>query len=260
MTAAPHQADRSPHPSTSVVLLAPELFATPPDLAALRTMLTQRHPRARLLVRLAAPTDLAAAEALARVGAQVELLVPAGMVLPPTGLRCARMPPGSSESDTDELALALSDVLLVDAHPPDVALVRLARQLEKQERAPGAKLPIPAGARRSIAHRLDPEQPGWHRVLRCFWGRWEQFYLELAAFNWQGRKHGGIARSREKLRACMLWHTWGHTPYFAPEGPGGWMDLVPDHAAVAVTSPIVAGFNRLDRSALHGSYIHRDLA
>jgi hypothetical protein len=260
MADVPNQAVPLRHPNTSVVLLAPELFATPPEQAPLQASLIQPHTRVRLLMRLATLTDLALAEALAQAGVAVELLVPAGMDLRSTALPLARMPPGSSESDTDELALALSDALLVGADPPDLPLVRLARKLKKPPLTPGEKPPAPTGARHSIAHRLDPEQPGWHRVLRRFWGRWEQFYLELAAFNWQGRKHGGIAKSRGRLRACLFGPAWQHTPYFAPEEPENWKDLAPDRAALDATSPIVASFDRLDRSALHGAYIHRDLA
>lgn len=182
------------------------------------------------------------------------------MTLPHTQLLTAQMPPGSTGSDTDELALALSDALLVGAASPDPALVQLARKLEKKLLVPGAKLPTAlTGTGRSIAHRLDPEQPGWHRVSRCFWGRPEQFLLELAAFNWQGRRHDGIAKSSSRLRACLPGRKWQHTPYFAPEHPKSWKHLALDRAAVADTRPIVASFNRLDRSALHGAYIHRDL-
>ena len=261
MPGAPNAVAVSRQPDTTVVLLAPELFATPPEHSVLHAMLTQLHPRARLLMRVAAPTDLATAEALAQAGVDVELLVPAGMTLPPTQLHTAQMPPGSADrnnSDMDELALALADALLVGSASPDPPLVQLARKLEKQLVVPGARLPSTlTGTQRSIAHRLDPEQPSWHRVLRWFWGRLEQFYLELAAFNWQGRKHDGIATSSHRMRACLLGSKWDHAPHFAPEQR--WKELALDRAAMADTSPIVARFNRLDRSALHGAYIHRDL-
>jgi hypothetical protein len=260
MTNAPNHAAPPQHPHTSVVLLAPELFPTPPDQPALHTTFTHPHRPTRLLVRLAAPTDLALAEALAHAGVAVELLVPAGMVLPPTPLPLARMPPGSTESDTDELALALSDALLADANPPDLPLVRLAHQLTKPLLTPGKQPAVPPGSRRSMTHHLDPEQSGWHRALRRYWGRWEQFYLELFAFNWKGRQHGGIATSSRRLRGCLFSRKWEHTPYFAPETPESWKDLAPDRAAIDPTTPIVATFDRLDRSALHGAYIQRDLA
>ncbi len=248
------------HPNTSVVLLAPELFVPPPDRTALQTSLAHPHGHLRLLIRLAAATDLPLAQHLAQAGIAIELLVPAGITLPPTDLPLAHMPPGSTDSDTDELALALADVLLVPANPPDLPLIRLADRLKKHLLTPGARSPA-LGVRRNIARRLDPETPGLHRCLRRFWGRWEQFYLELAAFNWRGYKHGGIARSRSRLRECLLGRAWPHTPHFAPEEPDNWKHLAPDRAALdPATSPIVASFDRLDRSALHGSYIHRDLS
>jgi len=259
MADVPNQAESPRHANTIVVLLAPELFATPPDRAGLQASLTRPHTRVRLLVRLAAPTDLVLAEALAQAGVAVQVLLPAGITLPPTTLPLARMPPGGSETDTNELALALTDVLLIAADPPDLPLVRLAKQLNKTFLTPGTELAARTGPGHSITHRLDPEQPGRHRLLRRFWGRWEQFFLELFAFNWQGREHGGIAKSRHKLRACLLGRAWEHTPYFAPEAPENWKDLAPDRAALDATSPVVASFDRLDRSALHGAYIHRDL-
>ena len=69
-------------------------------------MIRQRRTR---IVASVGPASRAPAMvlALAQAGVAVELLVPAGMDLRSTALPLARMPPGSSESDTDELALAL---------------------------------------------------------------------------------------------------------------------------------------------------------
>jgi hypothetical protein len=269
MAVAPNQPELPGRANTSVVLLIPELFATTPDHAALQVALSQQHTRFRLLVRLATRDDLDLAEALAQAGVAVEVLVPDGIAVRSTDLPLARMPPGSSETDTNELALALSDLLLIGSDSPDIPLIRLARDLKKPFITPETKLPPLAGVQHGIAHRLDPEQPGWHLLLRWGWGRLEQFCLELAAFNWQSptydrwqsSEHDGVAKSLGSLRACLPGWELNHKAYFAPEESGNnWKPLAPDRAALDTTSPLVASFDRLDRGALHGSYVHRDLA
>ena len=258
MTDAPNHDGLPPSAHTGVLLLAPELFATPPDPAALQASLTRAYPHVRLLLRPAAATDLALAETLARAGVAVEVLLPDGMAAPPTALTVARMPPGSLATDTDELALALSDGLLAEAILPDhLPLVRLAKKLNKPLVIPGGKPPPLAGSRHSATRWLDPGLPGWHRALQLVGGRTEQFALELCAFNWLGRDNDGIRESRKRLRACLPGRPWTHAPYFAP---ANWKDLAPDRAAVDDASPVVANFDRLDRSALYGAHIHRDIA
>jgi hypothetical protein len=98
-----------------------------------------------------------------------------------------------------------------------------------------------------------------HRWFRRVSGRLEQALLELAAFNWQGRRSGGFAKSRAKLKKCLYGKEWNRTPYFAP---GGWRGLAPDRAALDAPASIVTSFDRLDRSALHGvttrlDFVHR---
>jgi hypothetical protein len=257
MTDSSTQAGPCPQIVTNVVLLAPELFTTPPNPAALQGSLTGTDTPVRLLIRLATPTDMALAESLANAGVAVQVLVPAGLAAPSTTLPVARMPPGSSEAETNELALALSDILLAPETPPEVKLVRLARALNKPLVVPGEPPPPLPAPPHSITHHLDPEQPGLHSVPRRHWGRLEQFLLELAAFNWQGTRRNGIARSLHRLRANLFARSRTYTSYFAPDG---WAYFAPDRAARDPKSPIVAGFDRLDRSALYGAYIHRDLA
>lgn len=160
MEDVPNQAEPPRHANTSVVLLAPELFATPPDRAAMRASLIQPHTRVRLLVRFAASADLALAEALAQAGVAVEVLLPAGMTVPPTALPLARMPPGSSETDTNDLALALSDVLLAGgsagfaAGPPGP---------QTQQDVPHTRGKA-AGTDRRSAQRHPPPRPGTSRL------------------------------------------------------------------------------------------------
>jgi hypothetical protein len=85
-------------------------------------------------------------------------------------------------------------------------------------------------------------------------GRFEQFLLELFAFNWRGRKERGIAESWKRLRKC-IGLAWAPGSYFAPPS---WPAMEPDRS-VQEPSEIIACFDALDRSALYGSYIHRDL-
>nr|WP_294504182.1 hypothetical protein [uncultured Rhodopila sp.] len=256
MTESPNKTKPPRHPNTTVVLLAPELFLTPPDTAALIASLTQPHARVRLLVRLASEADMTLAEAVARAGVAVQVLVPADITPPPTALPLVRMPPDSGKEETNDLALALSDCLLVPADRPKRRLVGLAEELHKHFLVPGGQPPV-IHPHPSISHRLDPEQPGSRIPFPRVWGRVEQFLLELAAFAWRGPKRDGAAKSRRRLHACAFKAEWPHTPYFAPEG---WEDLAPDRDAQDTGRPIVAAFDQLDRSALYGSYIHRDLA
>jgi hypothetical protein len=256
MTDALNRSELSRHPGTSVVLLAPELFASSPDTAGLIDSLTQPHTRVRLLVRLAPDGDLTLPEALARAGVAIQVLVPAGITPSPSALPLVRMPAGSGNDETNDLALALSDCLLVPAELREERIVSLARALRKTFIVPGAELPA-IRSDPSISDRLDPDQPGPHRRFRRLWGRPEQFLLELAAFSWRGPTKDAAARSRDRLRECALGAEWEHEPYFAPRG---WQDLAPDRAALDAGRPIVAAFDQLDRSALFGSHKHRDLA
>ncbi len=256
MTDTPSQPELPRQPNTTVVLLAPELFEIPPDPAALIASLTRPHSRVRLLVRLAAAAGMSLPEALAKAGVAVQVLVPEGIAPPPTALPLICMPPGSGTDETNDLALALSDCLLVPAEPREEPVLTLARQLRKALIVTGTEPPV-IEPQPSSSDRLDPEQHGSRIRFQCFWGRPEQIFLELAAFGWRGRHDDGAARSRRRLRECAFGREWRHDPYFASKG---WQGLDPDRAALDPGRPIVAAFDRLDRSALFGSYKHRDLA
>nr|WP_294524520.1 hypothetical protein [uncultured Rhodopila sp.] len=265
MTNPPNRAELPRHPDTTVVLLAPELFGTtPPDTAALIASLTRPHLRVRLLVRLSNPGDLTLAEAVAKARIEVQVLLPAGMDVPATALPLAQMPSGSTEAQTNDLTLALADRLFVpeptSARPltkPVQDFLKLAADLHKPFIIPGAPALLHKERLRGVANGLDPERWFWLPPLRCLPGRPEQFLLELFAFNWKGRRHDGFAESKRKLRKCFSFKNWKNESYFAP---GNWKDVVTDRAAQDSSQPIVAGFDRLDRSALFGSRIHRDFA
>ena len=170
MTAAPNQADLALPAHTGVLLLAPELFAVPPDPALLQASLTRANPHVRLLLRPAAATDLTLAETLARAGVAVEVLLPDGLDVPPTTLTSARMPPGSTTTDTDELALALSDALLAGDSPKDLPACPSCQEAQQTARPAREKLTPLAGSHHTVTRRLDPRRPGWHRALRRICG------------------------------------------------------------------------------------------
>lgn len=158
----------------------------------------------------------------------------------------ADIPPG----DQIEFALALSDIVLtVGATEPQ--LVTAAKRLLKPVAALGDQLPeiyrYP-----SVTDGLDPEQPGWRSWGSSFFGRTEKVITELLAFGYHEK---GRAESRRQLKMCASLN-WKPQPYFAPEE---WKGLAPDQTAVDPSSTVVASFDAMDRSAVHGSRVHRDL-
>jgi hypothetical protein len=186
------------------------------------------------------------------------------MELPITALPLAQMPPGSTEAQTNDLTLALADRLFAPEPSSGSPLakplqdfLKLAADLHKPFIVPGEPSLLRKERLRGVSHGLDPEQWFWLPPFRCLPGRLEQFLLELFAFNWKGWCHGGFAESKRKMRRCLSLKGWKNESYFAP---GTWKELVPDHAARDFGQPIVDGFDRLDRSALFGSRIHRDFA
>jgi hypothetical protein len=255
-------------PNTKVVLLAPELFPNPLNHGALLATLKQRETNVRLLVRLAnppaeaqagVPADLSAIQALADAGIKVEILASANVAVPPTPLHVVQMPAGTSDEDTNALALALSDSVLVDAAPN---LIELARALNKPFVRPGESLPPIIGTDESLTSGLDPEDLPWsHRPGRFIWGRLEQCLLELAAFNWHG-----IIKSAQAFSGCIFTLSMPCGPSFPRESEDtetnddDWRHKIPDQAARDTNAAIVARFDRLDRSATYGAYKHRDIA
>ena len=160
-------------------------------------------------------------------------------------------PPGITATDQKEFALALADVVLVATASMQGKLVRLASELGKPLIVAGASLPaIPPLL--SATHRLDPEVPGWHAWGRGISGRLEQAIMEALAYNWLGGE-AGAGESRKRLGKCFA-AGWHPRPYFAPDA---WRDLTPDRS-IDERSKISVCFDELDRSALYGSYIHRD--
>ncbi len=237
-----------------MVLLLPELLDRDIDQAKLRATLVGAAMPIRVLLCFTDDKGGPLLEAVAALGLDVQLLLGPTVAAPETAAFTARALPGTSTSDLTELALAFSDIVLVASQPEPTALTRTIASLGKTTVVPGAPLrPINPP---DFLHRLDPDAAGWRRACgRKCCGRIEQAVLELLAFNWLGRAKDGIAESKKRLGKCFS-RGWKPNAYFAPDE---WKQLAPDRTALDASSKIVRWFEILDRSAVYGSYIHRDL-
>jgi hypothetical protein len=213
------------------------------------------------------PADFELAASLSWAGLAVEVLVnpgiepPADLVLDPA-VNVVRMPPGSRPQEVDEFALVLSDVVMTDPRSPkDIGLLGMADRQRKPLVAPGEELPALSVVSPDIAGRLNTEMPHWRYCFCHVFGRLEQFFQEAFAFNWRGKARHGFKYSCGRLKLSFL-PSWAkdHGPYFAPEDvTGDWRKRVPDRAAADGSALIVKRFNAMDHTALHGSFLHRDL-
>jgi len=235
-----------------VVLIAPEAMDGPADVALLRASLFSLSTPICVLLCMTEAADHALVAAVTGLEVETQVLLAPDVEAPTTSAVTLRAPPGTSASDQKEFALALADVVLVANTSVEGKLVRLAQDLGKPLVVVGA--PLPAIAPRASATRgLDPDEPG-HRWGRSIAGRLEQGIMESLAYNWLGGG-AGAAESRKRLRNGLSLK-WRPRPYFAPDA---WRDLAPDRT-ITDTSKIAVCFDALDRSALYGSYIHRDFA
>jgi len=245
--------------ATIVVLLLPEAMEDSHDANLLGKTLVDRSRSIRALLCLPAsqPGD-PLVTILDELGVETQILLGPGAKAPGGKALALSAPPDISEKDLKEFALALSDVVLmtrVSAHssPGKKLLAEATENLGKLTVAPGERMPdIPPTI--SVTRDLDPDVPGSHTWGRCSSGRLEQFLIEALAYNWSAPEKGSVAESRKRLRKCI--GPWRPGPYFAPDC---WRTLAPDPLAVADSSPIVTRYNALDRSAVYGSSIHRDL-
>jgi hypothetical protein len=236
-----------------VVLIVPEALGGLADAGLLRATLLGSLAPIRVLLCLAEAADHALAAAVAGLGVEMQILLGPEVEAPATSAFTLRAPPGTTASDLKEFALALSDVVLVAAVSVDGKFIRLAQDLSKPLIVAGAPLPAIAPLV-SVTRGLDPDEPDRHGWWPSITGRLEQSIMESLAYNWLGGE-AGAAESRKRLRSCLGFKWWPH-PYFAP---GGWRALAPD-PTINDTSKIGVCFDALDRSALYGSYIHRDYA
>jgi hypothetical protein len=236
-----------------VVLIEPEALSGLADARLLSATLLNSPASVRVLLCLAEAADHALVAAVIQTGVETQILLgPDVDESVPTAFTL-RAPPGTTATDQKEFALALTDVVLVAAASTQGKLVRLASELGKPLIVAGEPLPA-IRPLVSATHRLDPGVPGWHAWGRGIFGRLEQAVMEALAYNWFGGK-AGVAESRKRLGKCFT-TGWHPRPYFAPDA---WRDFTPD-PSIDEKSKISVCFDELDRSALHGSYIHRDFA
>jgi hypothetical protein len=249
---------RSPHatalrPPTLVVLLMPELLAHHHDVGKLRESLVRTDRSVRVLFRVATQDQLPSALEFGQGAIETQLLLGRG-ITPPAGLSAfACWPAGGTANELDEFAFAMADVVVVDPSKATAKRARRAKELGKPLIEPGDPLPF-MSAVDSVTQGLDPdaERPRWRG--RRFFGRPEQTMLELLAFDFSYSHPGGRAGSWERLRSC-LGRNWHPRAYFVS---ADCRDVAPDLAVIDPASSLVRHFEGLDRSALYGSYMHRD--
>jgi hypothetical protein len=242
---------RSADQEKIVVLLVPEALEGAADAEKLRATFASPSAPVRLLVCLAERVDDWLIKLLPELGVKAEILLAPELEKPTTSATVLQALPKMLPRDQLEFALALSDVVLRtpgSTHPVAITAQELAKPLI----APGEAVP-PLPPLFDIIHRLDPNRPGVHSLGHCGFGRLEQGLGELFAFDWLGGRKG-IADSCKRLRKC-LGAKWHPNPYFAPDK---WRELEPDKRGGDENAEMVVLFDELDRSALYGSYIHRD--
>lgn len=239
----------------TVVLIMPDVVSGFDDPELLRKTLVTTSAAVRVLLYLPDTAGHLLAARLAALPVDMEILLAPGVEPPATTAFFVHALPGTISQDQIDLALALSDVVLIAPAFTEGNLFKAAKRLEKPIIVPGGPLPANPPLR-NVTDGLDPDLPGWHSRGRRGFGRLEQAIIEVLAFAWMGWTRAGMAESRKKLKKCVG-SAWRPSSYFAPPG---WETLAPDQTAVAASSKIVACFDAMDRSASHGSYIHRDLA
>jgi hypothetical protein len=234
----------------TVVLLVPEALNGATDAEKLHATFASPSAPIRLLVCLTDSVDEWLIKLLPELGVEVQILLGQQLAKPAIGDLVLRALPNMLPRDQLEFALALSDVVLITPnsnHP----VAKTAQELAKLIIVPGDAVP-PLPPILDVTHHLDPNKPGWHSRGESVFGRFEQGIGESLAYNWLGGR-AGVAESRKRLRRCA--GAWHPNPYFAPDK---WRDLEPDTRGGEQNAEMVVLFDELDRSALYGSYIHRD--
>ena len=227
-----------------VVLLAPEILGDS-GLEALRDTVSPGSQKIRLLLRLAKPADQTLVARLATFHLPVQILLANGISLPEGIVDVAQMPPGTDETNLNNLALALSDVVVCDPKLGGTSkLVLRAKDHGKPTLSPGQALPDGPAIRANLTSELDQILP--NAFWRGIFGTLEQWILELLACSSSGKEANGSVDIKRKLKRVFL-EPWSPRAYFAPPK---WTDTNPDKAAVDSTAPIVAQlFARSQRAA-----------
>lgn len=266
----PSQSDDGHSASNQVIaLLLPDLVdcTADRDRDALRKTFEQTLGEKRLLVCIPDPNPLAEAvlSTLNDLRVEKQILLGHSVEKPQIDEFVVKAPPGTPRSDHAlddrareeqvrddliEFALALSDVVLVSPGREHKRwALHAGKKLGKTLVAVGSPLPRLSSDNLDVTEGLDPETPGLHSWGRCLCGRIEQFMLEILALCGWG---DGKKRKHRVLRSFWRWRP---RPYFAP---AQWKQICPDAAATGPFSDLSSCFDAMDRSALYGSYVHRD--
>jgi hypothetical protein len=249
---APAQQTQSAEDSKTIVLLLPDALGDM-DAATLPEMVHALPATARVLACVTEPPTPTFAAVLGEIGDGAQILLGPELAMPATRAVVSRAPPSTLPQQQIEFAIALSDVALVASPPPQTAVISLLAKLKKPIIKPGDQVPtVPAWGK--ATRWLDPDRRGWRTWGRRWFGRAEQAMMELLAFAWKGWNGAGLAESAKKLWR-YVGIKWRPTAYF----PFGWEGYAIDKAALDASAPIVARFEAMDRSASHGSFMHRDL-
>jgi hypothetical protein len=254
--------------SKIVLLLLPEAIEDLADPKLLERTLVDRSRSIRVLLCIPSGDDSGRLTfKLDELGVETQVLLGPGAKAPATKAFTLRAPPDMADKelkDLREFALALSDVVLMTPVSEQSSAVKRSlgetvANLGKLTVAPGGRVPDILSIT-SVTRGLDPDLRDIHAWGPCTAGRLEQFLLEALAYNWSAPDKGSIAESNKRLRRCF--GKWRPSAYFAPDAPSpqaSWRRLVPDALAADQAAPIVSRCDALDRSAVYGSSIHRDL-
>ncbi|GEM_PF-1846248 len=263
-----------------IVLFAPELLRPcddktdseialcEPMMRRLRETTARDGRRVRVLIRINSGTQLAFVQNFCRERDDCEILLGSDVNVPDDWpFAVTPMPPsepsGDTKRDLDEVALALSDVVLTGSGRLGDKLVKRARELGKVVIELGDPLP-PLPTDPGVTLGLDPDAPGRRCVWRYVFGWIEQIFLILLSSNWchalpwiwkwLRKRPDGEPSRREAFKKWASENT--HPRAYFPRSDAA--NESPDAKVKDPNSPQVARFERLDRSALFGSYIHRD--
>jgi len=241
-------------PVLVVLVTADTIGGGDADVALMRKTICRAEPAARVLLLVTGAEGVALAHKLADAKIELELLLAPEIAgdLPP--VVHARVPPNTRSGDQEDFALALADVVLADAGSHAHGLVRRARHLGKPVIPPGHGLPVLPPIE-SVADRLDPLALPGHKWRGQICGRLEQFFVRLLGLF--AVQEEPFDKRWARLRECFRRDgKWRPESNFAP---ACCEPLAPDNGGYHATSPLVTRFDVLDRSAVFGAYMHRDL-
>jgi len=240
---------------TVVVLITPELFGSGLDVEHLKRTLYSAKEPVRLLVHSIGSVPAVIIGIVSGVGLEIDWLLGHDAAAPGAqARRLVHMVEGSSAQEQAELALALSDCVLAPSLNGTSPIEQRATELRKDIVVVGDALPSTASTY-ELHRGLDPDVPTPRRVPVCAAGRVEQVLLEVAGFS-RDRDDKGRIKSLTRLRQCFGIGGLRPSAYFAS---GDWEAMAAARTEKDRAAPIRQVFECLDRSALYGSHVHRDV-